>query len=368
VVADSLSRDYGNANPLLTYTVGGSGLVNGDTLAGSLATAATLTGSVGAFAIAQGTLAASSNYSLGYTAVSLSITARPITVTADAEARIYGNANPALTYTVGGSGLVNGDTLLGGLATAATLTSSVGGYAIAQGTLAASSNYSLGYTAGSLSITARPITVTADAETRIYGNANPALTYSVGGSGLVNGDTLAGSLATAATLTSNVGGYAIAEDTLAASSNYSLGYTAGALMGTPRPLVVTADATSRIYGNANPVSTTATGDNFVNGDTVATVVVTSAAGVTSSVGRYDLVAAGATGSGLGNYAISYATRAGGLDISARPITITADAKSRTYGDGNPALTYVVGGNGPANEDTLSGALVTMAAVTSPSYS
>ena len=47
----------------------------------------------------------------------------------------YGSAVPALTYNE--TGLVNGDTLSGLLATTATTTSNVGNYAITQGTLAA---------------------------------------------------------------------------------------------------------------------------------------------------------------------------------------------------------------------------------------
>lgn len=48
-----------------------------------------------------------------------------------------------------------------------------------------------------LVITPRNLTITANAQSRAYGNANPALTYSVGGLGLVHEDTQAGSLATA---------------------------------------------------------------------------------------------------------------------------------------------------------------------------
>ena len=130
-------------------------------------------------------------------------------MTADAKSRAYGDANPALTYQVGGSGLVNGDTLSGALATSATTASNVGTYGITQGTLAASGNYALNYTSNNLTVTQRAITVTADAKSRAYGDANPALTYQVGGSGLVNGDSLSGALATSATTSSNVGIYGI---------------------------------------------------------------------------------------------------------------------------------------------------------------
>ena len=91
------------------------------------------------------------------------ITARPITVTADAQSRTYGDTNPALSYTIGGSGLVNNDSLSGSLATSATTATGVGSYGISQGSLA-NSNYALTYTGSNLTITARPVTVTADAQ------------------------------------------------------------------------------------------------------------------------------------------------------------------------------------------------------------
>ena len=50
----------------------------------------------------------------------------------------------------------------------------------------------------------------------------------------------------------------------------------------------------------------------------------------------------------------------------RAISVTAEAKSRVYGDANPPLTYLVGGSGHANGDTLSGALATSATVSSDS--
>src|SRR6185295_3848690 len=109
--------------------------------------------------ITQGSLA-NSNYALTYAGANLAVTARPITVTADAQRRVYGNANPALTYAIGGSGLVNNDTLSGSLATTATTASGVGSYGITQGSLA-NSNYALTYTGANLAVTARAITVTA---------------------------------------------------------------------------------------------------------------------------------------------------------------------------------------------------------------
>ena len=269
---------------------------------------------------------------------------RAITVTADAKSRAYGDANPALTYQVGGSGLVNGDTLSGALVTSATTASNVGSYGITQGTLAASSNYALNYASANLTVSQRALTVTADAKSRAYGDVNPALTYQVGGSGLVNGDTLSGALATSATVAGNVGTYGITQGTLAASANYALNYASANLTVGQRAITVTADDQSRAYGDANPVLTyqvgSTGGPGLVNGDTLSGALATSAT-TASNVGTYGI--GQGTLAASANYALNY--ESANLTVTQRAITVTADAKSRAYGDVNPALTYRVRGSG-----------------------
>jgi hypothetical protein len=233
VTADAISRLYGNSNPTLTYTVGGEGLVNNDTLTGSLATTATTASGVGAYGITQGTVAANPNYTISYAGSNLTITPRPITVTADALSRVYGNANPALTYKVGGQGLVNGDTLTGSLATTATTASGVGAYGITQGTVAANPNYTISYVGSNLTITPRPITVTADEIRKIFGTPDPALTFKVGGQGLVNNDTLTGSLTRAEG--ESPGAYPIEVGSLLANRNYQISFVGGQFLIQPLP-------------------------------------------------------------------------------------------------------------------------------------
>src|SRR6202034_4181459 len=352
VAADAQTRVYGTANPTLTYTE--TGLVNGDTLTGALATTATVTSSVAGspYAITQGTLAASSNYTLSYTGANLTVTAAALSVTADAQTRVYGATNPTLTYTE--TGLVNGDTLTGALATTATVTSSVAGspYAITQGTLAASSNYTLSYTGANLTVTAAALSVTADAQTRVYGAANPTLTYAE--TGLVNGDTLTGALATTATTTSNVGAYGITQGTLN-NANYTITYVGANLTVTAAALSVTADAQTRVYGAANPTLTyTETG--LVNGDTLTGALATTAT-TASNVGAYGITQGTLNNA---NYTITYV--GANLTVTAAALTVTANAQTRAYGAANPTLTY--NETGLVNGDTLTGALATTATVTS----
>jgi filamentous hemagglutinin family protein len=270
VTADALSTAYGHSIPTLTYVVGSSGLANGDTLTGSLATTATTTSNVGQYPISQGTLAASSNYALTYVGANLTISQAPLTVTANSQSMFYGNAVPSLTYVV--AGLENGDTLTGALATAATTTSNVGQYAITQGTLAATPNYAVTYVAANLTVIPRPLTITANPQSVSFGTAIPPLTYSIGGLGLVNGDTLTGSLATTATSSSPPGSYAITLGTLgnpnyalalnSGQLNYAITYFGAALTVVPAP-VQTASPPQLLNQFGNPVELTSLGKGHV---------------------------------------------------------------------------------------------------------
>jgi MBG domain (YGX type) len=382
VTADAQSRVYGEADPSLTYTT--TSLGAGAPLSGTLATADATTG-VGSYAITQGTLTgtANPNYALTYIGANLTITPRPLTVTGGTISRAYGDANPATTIAFtaptgsagSGSGLVNGDTIASVALASATADAAtgVGSYSFTPGSArfsqGSAANYQIGYAPGTLTVTPRPVTVTADAQTRLYGDANPSLTYTT--TSLGAGVPLSGSLATA-DATTGVGSYAITQGTLTASANpnYALTYVGANLTITPRPLIVTGGTISRVYGDANPATTTAfvaptgsagSGGGLVNGDTIASVAVASAtADATTGVGSYAYTPGSARfGQGsAGNYRISYVP--GTLLVMARPVSITADAQTRVYGDANPALTYAVGGRGLVAGDSLSGGLATPA--------
>jgi hypothetical protein len=84
----------------------------------------------------------------------LTVNPAPLKVTAAAQSMTYGGTVPALTYTY--TGLVNGDkaaSFTGGLATTATSSSAAGNFAIAEGKLAATGNYTIGtFNPGTLTI------------------------------------------------------------------------------------------------------------------------------------------------------------------------------------------------------------------------
>ena len=187
VTADALSKIYGATDPTLTYS--DIGLVNGDTTAvftGGLSRAAGE--NKGTYTIGQGSLSAGDNYTIAFTDADFTINPASLSVTADALEQDPGAADPTLTYS--DIGLVNGDTAAvfsGNLSR--TSGENKGTYAINQGSLSAGANYTIAFSGADFTINPASLTVTADALSKIYGAADPTLTYS--DTGLVNGDTAA---------------------------------------------------------------------------------------------------------------------------------------------------------------------------------
>jgi len=206
VTADVKSKQYGTTDPALTYVITAGSLVIGDSLTGSLDRVSGE--SVNTYAIGQGTLA-NSNYTITYVGADLTITQRPITVTATATTKQYGATDPTFEYSVTTGSLVSGGALSGALGRESG--ANVGSYAMTIGTLA-NANYAITFVPANLTITQRPITVTAAAATKEYGASDPALTHSVTTGSLVVGDSLTGTLSRVTG--ENVGTYAILRGTV----------------------------------------------------------------------------------------------------------------------------------------------------------
>ena len=71
-------------------------------------------------------------------------------------------------------------------------------YAISKGSLSAATNYDLTFVRRTLTITPKPITVTANHKTRCTAQADPALTYTVTAGISRRGDVFSGALTRAA--------------------------------------------------------------------------------------------------------------------------------------------------------------------------
>ncbi|MBI1274531.1 filamentous hemagglutinin N-terminal domain-containing protein [bacterium] len=197
------------------------------------------------------------------------------------------------------------------------------------------------------------ITVSASSVSREYGDANPGFTPSY--SGFIDGDTAAtaltgsASFSTAATNSTGIGtaGINASVNTLVSDMGYSIvSANTGVLTITPATLTVTAQNKTKEYGDANPALTLGF-SGFKNSDTSALFTgytLSSLADATTGVGTEAITLTG--GSAGSNYTI--VRNDGVLTITPAVLTVTAQNKTKVYGDANPVLT--LGFSGFKNSD------------------
>lgn len=348
-VADA-SKIYADLNP--TFSATASGLVLDETLDSlgtlTLSTAATQLTGIGDYAINATTAGTGfGNYEITLNPGTLTITARPVTAYANHVTRTYGDANPTVTWGLRGNAppgmnlisLIDPGALT--FTTEATAASDVGVYDYVVGGIT-NPNLDVTYEAGSITVDPAVLTVGVPNRSRTYGSANPAFTTTV--SGLKLSDTLADvvpdlSYTTAATVTSNVGSYAVTPGGTVATGNYHVTFNPGTLTVTKAPLFIAPTLSSRLYGDADPTfAITAAG--LLNNDTTAVVTGLNFSGSapTAAVGTAPISILGATAQ---NYALTFGT--GVLNILPRPLTITANDFSREYGEANPTFSATFDG-------------------------
>ena len=250
----------------------------------------------------KATVAQTTNYNAGTATKNFTINKASLTVAAKAKTVTYGDApaNNGVTYT----GFVNNETnsVLGGTLAYSYSYSQYGNageYTITPSGYT-SGNYTISYTTGTLTVIAKPITVTITPKSSVYGSAQVAL--SATDNGIVNNDTGVYTLSCDVTATTGVGSYAITgTDT---SDNYDVTFAgeSGAYTVMPKGVTVTAENKNKIYRDDDPVLT-ATAVGFVNGETEALIsyILTRAAG--ENVGEYVITPSGAELQG--NYSVSY---------------------------------------------------------------
>ena len=353
-VADA-SRMYGETNP--KFSISYSGFVNGEnesvlTTRPTMTTTATASSDVGTYPItASG--GAAKNYTIEYKQGELTINKASLSIQVMDANKVYGNDNPSFQLVY--SGLKNGETeptwnSKPQFTTSATKQSGAGSYPVTV--KCTPKNYNVtSNTQGLLTISKAPLTIKANNASMDYCGAMPSYTYTY--SGFVNGEnstvlSTMPSISTTATEKSNAGDYTITP-VGAASSNYEITNASGILTIKQRPLIVTANSISRLYGENNP-EFTVDYDGFVNNETKQVLdvepTVTTSANILSSVGSYDLRVSGGRAK---NYALTY--QLGRLTINPRPLKASVGDYEREYGKNNPTFEIIY--EGFAGNDTQS---------------
>jgi hypothetical protein len=330
------------SNKMISFTLDGFSKgsiatdINGFATLSNVALTTGLSGTllnVGSYNV-EASFAGDLNYAFSNDTETQVVNPRSITVTANAQSKVYGTNDPTLTYSFDPA-LISGDTFSGALARNAG--ENVGVYTITQGTLALSTNYAINYLSANLTITPLSITVTADDKAIHIGNDYPAFTFGVSNFRGSDGFITAPICAVIGEPTA-AGSYPIVCSGGDAGSNYSINYEDGTLTISEKViLTVTANPQSKTYGADDP-SFTFTYTGFVDGDdasVIDTVPTCSVIGAHINVGSYPSITC--SGGSDNKYEFSYTS--GTLTINPLGITVTADAKAKIYGAIDPVLSY-----------------------------
>jgi subtilisin family serine protease len=377
IAAGSASRAFGAANP--TFTASNTGFVLGQSvsaLGGTLACATTATASSlpGPYPITCAGLT-STNYAITYVAGTLTVTAAPTTVAVPTVSVTLGTAETTLVANLASTVPVNGGTVLftvtQGQATIGTATSgpvvngvasvSFGLSGLGAGAYTISASYSgaggfaAGSGSGTISIGQASQTISFAALTdKTYGDPAFALsatatsglpvTFSVPGRGpcTLSGATLTivgtGTCTVTASQAGNadfapatnvVRSFAIGKGTVAVNWNAPAAITYGTALGAAQ-----LNASASIAGS---------------------FAYSPAAGTILGAGTHQL---GVSFTPVDSANYSAASASVGLTVNPAALTITAEAKSRTYGAANPTFTvgydgFVLGQGSGALTGTLS---------------
>jgi hypothetical protein len=324
VTADDQSKTYGDADPAFTVSYGAFvGSDNASVL--DVAPTAGVAGThdnVNTYSIIPAG-GSDDDYDFTYVNGTLTVNQKNVAVSANPQSKVYGDADPSLTYTA--DPLVGTDSFSGSLARA--VGEDVGTYAIGQGTLTAGGNYAITFTGNALEITqASSVTVVTCPASVVYtGSAQEPCTANVTGAGGLNQST-----------------------TVAYGNNTAVG-TASADASFVGDLNHTGSSDTKTFGITAATASVALSDltQTYNGSAKSATVVTTPGSLSVDV-TYD---GGATlPTNAGSYAVvatitdaNYSGSATGtLVIEKAPLTVTPDDKTIEFGSPDPVFTLTYG--------------------------
>ncbi|HZT00141.1 MAG TPA: MBG domain-containing protein, partial [Terriglobales bacterium] len=260
LVTVTVTSAGGTVTGNVTLTVDGGAPIT-QALSGGSASFPVLTPVVGNHVLVAN-FAAQNGFAASNATGTLVVNPAALAVTASSATIAYGTPVPTITPSY--SGFVGTDNVGNSVTTPATCSVTVPagnlvGTYTTQCAGAVAPNYTIVYVNGTLSITAVPLSITANNVSRAFGVANPTFTATY--ATLVNGDTpasLTGTLSctTTATATSLPGPYPITCSGQT-STNYNITYVPGTLTVTPVGPVLTLNPTALAFTSPLGVTTVA---------------------------------------------------------------------------------------------------------------
>ena len=345
ITANPVNKRCGDADPRLSYSV--EGIVPGDRLNGALTR--TAGEDAGVYAITKGTLDAGNNYHIAkFNGADFVIGKRKLSVSIDNAVFDYNGTEQFATKCLS-DGLASGDRVA---AVKVEGVRDVGVYSVVAKSVTVKNakngdvtgNYDIKFETRPDNVTVKPraLTITAVAAKKIFGEADPQLSYTA--KGLVPGDALSGAPSRVAG--EAIGTYAITQGTLDAGRNYRIDEFVGAdFTIAKRTLSIAVDNAVFTYNGTEQYPSKYTANGLVAGDAVASVSVDGVrdAGVYSVVAKAVTVKNAQNADVTDNYEIKFERRSDNVTVKPKELAIAARTAGKTYGEPDPALAYTVTG-------------------------
>ena len=313
-------------------------------------------------AVTTGTETAVGNYLVTTANGTLTINPKAVAITANDASKTYnGSALTEAGFTSGE--LEAGDThsfavtmtegsTITNVGTQPNVIATVDGVAVATGTETAVGNYLVTTANGTLEVTKKALTITADSDTKEYDGI--ALTKN----SYTNTELATDDVITSVTVTgsqtdrgssANVPSAAVIKNDNGNGDDvtacYNITYVNGTLSVTGRAIIITADSGEKVYDGTALTKDSYTYDDtkLYSGDAIESVTITgsqTAAGTSNNVPSAAVIKNGETNV-TANYDVTYVN--GTLTVTQKAITVKADNKSKEYLAEDPTLTATATG-------------------------
>ncbi|MCD0489495.1 YDG domain-containing protein [Pedobacter sp. MC2016-14] len=346
ITASNKNKIYGDVlvNESVSQSFTANGLVNNETIGqvnieyGTGAAAVTDVGTYPAQVIpfqAIGGTFNLANYNITYAKGAILVAAKEVTVTADeSQNKVYGEANPVYSYSITKGALMNGDFFTGTLDR--TVGKNVGtAYTINQGSLSLGPNYVLTFIPSNFSITARPLTVSAIAISRVYDGTATSSGVPVIEALFSEDDITTMPIQAFDSKNAGTGKTLTASGLIINDGNNGNNYTVSYLDNksgviTAKPLTVIAAGSNKIYDGTTKAEVTLT-DDHLSGDEL-TAEFQSVSFLDKNVGTaktLKVIGITLTGKDAGNYGIDVPVETT-ANITPYSLTVKAKADHKTY--------------------------------------
>ncbi|MBQ6342201.1 MAG: DUF11 domain-containing protein [Anaerolineaceae bacterium] len=280
-------------------------------------------------------------YNITYEKGALEVTKKPITITADSDEKIYdGSALTKNSYTndsLAGNDRISTVTITGSQTIVGTSDNVPSAAKIVNAANEdVTGSYEITYANGTLEVTPKAITITADSDEKVYdGSALTKNSYtndSLAGNDRMDSVTVTGSQTVVGT-SANVPSAAkiVNAAGVDVTASYTITYVNGALEVTPKVLTITADSDEKVYDGTALTKNSYTNTALAAGDSISSVTVSGSivnVGTENNVPSAAKIVNAAGVDVTGSYTITYAN--GTLEVTKKSLTITADGDTKQY--------------------------------------